>query len=465
MLNGQCLLVSAFDDEDDRGGIFSFSGKHLEQLDELPSTGLAWDGKGRLARALRSKSEAGSLGEVLVYDPQGIRCYLRVDELADPHDLLWDGDGLVAVSPARNHVLWLTSSGFVRRRWRAPGADESWHLNCLTRTPAGVFASAFGKFSETRMWANPGAEGAGFVFNLETGEDVVLGLNRPHHPRLLDGRWYICNSGSGDLVEVGEDGTVLRRLELGGWTRGLAASEQFFFVGVSALRHSDPSRGSTTRGMAEVAVVSRRDWSVVARLPIPCREIYDLVMVPPVVVASVRRGFRTNPSRVAGAGVADLFEFRTPQHIVWPDQPVATSECRVSIKGCIARRLPPSARVEIPYSVTNHGRAVLGSGGINPVMVSYRWFAGDGVDDVIDGIRHSLPGLLFPGTSARGTLVVTTPPRRGRWRLRLSLVQERIAWFDDLDPRNGVEHVVKVVSGVRARLARQERSKTADPSD
>jgi len=462
IMSGQYLLVSAFDDELDRGGIFSFDGERLEQLDDLPCTGLAWDGA-RLVRALRSKSEAGSLGELLVYDAQGVRSYLRVDELADPHDLLWDGDGFIAVSPAKNSVLWLTSSGVVRRTWRAPGADESWHLNCVTRTPAGLFASAFGRFSEHRMWDGPGADGAGFVFNIETGEDVAGGLKRPHHPRFVDGRWYVCDSGCGDLAEIGEDGTVYRRVELGGWTRGLAVSEEFFFVGVSASRRAEADCGVSNEHSSEVAVVSRRDWSVTARLPIPCREIYEVVVVPPEAVASVRRGFRTNPSRVAATGIADLFHFRTPERVVWPDQPVATNECRVSINAIVSRRLPSNDRVEVPYSVTNNGRAVLGSGGVNPVMVSYRWFPEDHLGEAIDGIRNSLPGLLFPGASVNGTLVVHTPSRRGRWRLRVSLVQEQIAWFDDLDSDNGIERVVEVLPasdrgwfgrGARRRLAK-----------
>ena len=119
--------------------------------------------------------------------------------------------------------------------------------------------------------------------------------------------------------------------------------------------------------------------------------------------------------------------------------------------------------VEIPYSITNHGRAVLGSGGVNPVMVSYRWLPEDHDGEAIDGIRNSLPGFLFPGGSVHGTLVLNTPGRRGRWRLRLSLVQEQIAWFDDLDPGNGVELLVHVLPASDrawfARAARRRKTK------
>jgi hypothetical protein len=40
---------------------------------------------------------------------------------------------------------------------------------------------------------------------------------------------------------------------------------------------------------------------------------------------------------------------------------------------------------------------------------------------------------------------IQTPPQAGKLILRLTLVQEHVAWFDDVDPRNSYEALVELV--------------------
>jgi hypothetical protein len=79
------------------------------------------------------------------------------------------------------------------------------------------------------------------------------------------------------------------------------------------------------------------------------------------------------------------------------------------------------------------------------VHVSSRWFgpAGAPAAAARDGLRTRLPAALPPGERC----VVRVPllaPEPGSWELRLTAVQEQVAWFDDLDPASGLRARVEV---------------------
>jgi len=99
------LLISCLG-EQTGGGLFAYDGGVIEQLDTLSSTGLAV-AEQQFGRLLWSSGEAGSPGELLVYDEVGVMRYVRIDDLREPHDLAWDGSSFVAVSTMSNSVVWL----------------------------------------------------------------------------------------------------------------------------------------------------------------------------------------------------------------------------------------------------------------------------------------------------------------------------------------------------------------------
>ena len=139
LLGGAHLLISAFDDDTSTGGLFIFDGDRMDQIDSLPTTGVAVDGGNRLVRTLRSKSEPGSLGEALVYDENGVRLYLRIDELCDPHDIAWVGNGFVAISataaPKEKAVRIIGTQGVSETGHRAARERGSPSLE-ISRIPA-----------------------------------------------------------------------------------------------------------------------------------------------------------------------------------------------------------------------------------------------------------------------------------------------------------------------------------------
>lgn len=286
------LLASGLGD-DTGGGLFIY-GEAVERVDRLSSTGLSYS-EGRLCRALWAPEGAGAAGELLIYDERGVRHYHRVDALAEPHDVIWDGRELAAVSTLTNRVLWLSEAGEPIREWRAPGDGDAWHLNGLVLDQGRLYASAFGRFERHREWAANLDHGSGIVFELETGVDVITGLACPHSPRAVDDHWLVCDSARSELLRCDRrTGAVMDRAGLNGWTRGLAVGERHLFVGESAHRLSD-APGAT----ATIAVVDRDSLVVEDRLPLPCREVYDLLFVPREIATGVRRGFRTNASRVS----------------------------------------------------------------------------------------------------------------------------------------------------------------------
>jgi acetolactate synthase-1/2/3 large subunit len=436
--NEQVLLISCLGDQTG-GGLFAYDGTSLEQLDSLSTTGLALAG-GRLGRLLWSSGEAASVGELMVYDEAGVERYVRIDSLREPHDLAWDGRGFLAVSTLSNSVLWLSASGEVTRTWRADGDGDAWHLNSLFPVDGTVVAAAFGRFSQHRGWSNGRAAGAGIVFDLLTGADIVNGLSCPHDPRLIDGSWLICNSGEHELVIVdAASGLVTGRVELEGWTRGLAIAGDVIYAGESANR-ATPVPGQ----LASIAVIDRRTWSVVDRLALPCEEVFDVVLAPAALARGVRQGFRTNPLRAAEQDQHSLFQEAgvRPARLWAVGEPLPASACRIRISATLPEWLAAGTIHECECVIANAGDAILVTAPPNPVHISYRWIRGD---EKIEGLRSALPEALPPGAERPCRFSLQAPQEPGDYRLTVTAVQEQVAWFDELDGRNAWSGRVRIV--------------------
>jgi hypothetical protein len=437
---GFVLLASGFG-YDTGGGLFAVREDGVEQLDGLSTTGLTLAGE-RLVRLLRAPEEPGYGSELLVYDERGVVQYLRLEDVDDPHDVRWDGSSFVVVSTTRNAIAWIAPTGEVVRRWTAPGHGDAWHVNSLTTANGRLFAAAFGDFTRHREWVEEDPAGRGFVFDVETGEHTVGGLTCPHHPRLLDGRWVVCNSRDHELVELEAEGRVTRRLRLLGWTRGIAATDRLLFVGESAARD-----GSATGERAAVSVIPRRRWRVTDRIDLPCREVYDLLVVPEALAGGVRNGFATNPLRLAEQAQRDLFASAgvQPTRLWASGEPLPVEACRVEIAAKLPESLPQGAIERADCTVTNRGSAILVSAPPNPVNVSYRWLGGPAGAPLAEGLRSPLPGPIPPEGVAECRFALEVPHLPGDYTIRVTLVQEQVRWFDEVDSANGWTTRVRVV--------------------
>lgn len=91
--------------------------------------------------------------------------------------------------------------------------------------------------------------------------------------------------------------------------------------------------------------------------------------------------------------------------------------------------LKPGETTKIPVTVRNTGSETWSSYGKDPITFSYRWYLGSKEDTVLPTNRTLLPQPLMPGQSAMLDATVVAPPVPGAWTMRLSMVQEGVAWF------------------------------------
>ncbi len=429
---GLVLAVSGLGDEDSGGGLFLLDDE-VERIDWLSTTGL-YAADGLFLRLLWGP-------DLLVYDERGVVRYLRLDGLVDPHDVVLDGDQIVVVSTGRNEILRYGLSGELVERWTPGGEGDAWHLNNLLLSDGRLLCACFGRFAADRAWAEDGArEGAGIVFDVRSQETVISGLTAPHNPHRLPRGWLVCNSGTGEVLEFDERGVPRRGVELGGWTRGLAVLDDLLLVGVSARRDE-----STPGATAELVVLELDSFEERERFTLPCSEIYDLALAPAAFAEGLRRGMRTN-GRLEGELVqAAMFESVGVEPVrLWATgEPLPREAMRSQVTAEVSSSMLAGARELIPCVVRNKGGAILTSSPPNPVSLSYRWY--EGRRTISEGDRVPLPHALPPGTPLAIDLPLEVPLESGRYRLCVSLVQEHVAWFDEVDPRNGTSSAVEVL--------------------
>ena len=438
------LIASAFGNiPGSGGGIFAVTGSQAACIDRISSVGLACGGR-RLARALQCRGDDAVVAEIVVYDERGVQRYLRLDNAAGVHDVAWDDENIVAVSTWHNAVRWFAPTGHVVHEVRYTGPLDSWHINCVTRRDGEWYASMFGPVGPFGR-SSAAREGAGRIVRLETGEEVVGGLTGPHTPRWLDDLWVVCNSAAGELIAVDEaSGRIVRSVECGNWTRGLAWDDERMYVGTSCRRTAHDMVGN-----GEIVVLDRNTWSIEERIALPAQEIYDLALVSQPLLGGLQRGFDVNPLRAA--------EFRQHRLIdelgidqpraLWPSgDPLPWDDFRCTIACAIPAACAAGTLVEMPLRLTNRSTSFFTSAPPAPVYVSYKW------TDPVTGTfltderahRSRLPRTMFPGESIEMTAYVVVPPAAGRAKLRITALQEGVAWFDDQDPASAIDFIVEV---------------------
>lgn len=205
-------------------------------------------------------------------------------------------------------------------------------------------------------------------------------------------------------------------------------------MGESAARD-----GTATGERAAVSVIPRRRWRVADRNDLPCREIYDLLLVPEALAGGVRIAFATNPLRLAEQAQRDLFTSAgvQPTRLWATGEPLPVEACRVKITGKLPEVLPRGTMQRAECTVTNKGSAILVSAPPNPVNLSYRWLEGPPGAPLTKGLRSPLPRPLPPEGAAECRIALEVPAVSGCYTIRVTLVQEQVRWFDEVDSRNG----------------------------
>ena len=173
------------------------------------------------------------------------------------HELAWAGDELWVVNTRFSCLCTLDPDYSFVPRWRPPfvtalAAEDRCHLNGLAVVDGQPrYVTALGETDTPNGWRANKPQG-GCLMEVSSGEVISRGLSMPHSPRWHDGRLWLLESGTGQLVLVdpatGHRQTVA---ELPGFARGLALCGPYAFVGLSKIR--------ATSAMDGVPLAERRD--------------------------------------------------------------------------------------------------------------------------------------------------------------------------------------------------------------
>ena len=109
------------------------------------------------------------------------------------------------------------------------------------------------------------------------------------------------------------------------------------------------------------------------------------------------------------------------------EQPLASFR-QVLTSSTTKLTLNPSEETRIPLRIENPGTETWVGIGKYPVTASYKWFL-KGNMLPIEGERTVFPGAIGPHKAANVDVRVVAPDKAGTYELRLTLVQEGVAWF------------------------------------
>ncbi|MCR8644670.1 TIGR03032 family protein [Paenibacillus sp. N1-5-1-14] len=264
MKSDQILLISC----PANGGLLYMDHKeNIHIIDNHPSNGICYDSD-MLVRVMQNEH----MMHFQVYHRSGEMQTILGIEIRDVHDVMLRDQILYAVSTGTNEIVTMSpTTGEIIRRLKYPGEDDSWHVNCLGVWDDQIVATAFGDYQHYREYSS-NIHNRGFVMNIHHMTKLWEGLNAPHNPKQDEGRYYVCDSYSSQLIVHDVNGT--RILPFEGFTRGLCFSKKHIFLGVSYDRHSLEKEGT-----ASIKIMDKQSLTLVKEIPLPCLEIYEMMIV------------------------------------------------------------------------------------------------------------------------------------------------------------------------------------------
>ncbi len=250
------LLVSTYQAQ--RIVLFSANGPKLSGLMrgfERP-TGMALDGK-RLALSAKNRiwffddigSAYDSDGNLLPYDSYFVPRYGHVTGDIAAHEMHFHRGELIVVNTRFSCLCKLDQHWSFVPTWRPPFidayvAEDRCHLNGLVLDSNGPkFATALSSSNTRDGWRAQKATG-GIVIDIPSGEVVAHGLAMPHSPRFYDNKYWVLESGKGELhVLDPQNGKCTPVANLLGYLRGLAFYDRYAFIGTCKIREKSTFGG------------------------------------------------------------------------------------------------------------------------------------------------------------------------------------------------------------------------------
>jgi hypothetical protein len=153
---------------------------------------------------------------------------------------------------------------------------------------------------------------------------------------------------------------------------------------------------------------------------------------------------------------------RSIQMQFWVHNERPRASCKVELRASVPGAMRPGAEYAVPFALTNRAAPQLDAAHPFPAHLGYRWLDADGREaEPENAVRTALPRALRDGETSEGAMRVVAPSAPGRYVVRLSVIQEGVAWFDDIDPDNGVAQRVYVDDDTRC----EPRDDVAEAAD
>ncbi len=233
---------------------------------------------------------------------------------------------------------------------------------------------------------------------------------------------------------------MLRRAPVRRFTRGLTFVDRWALVGGNAHREHEDDR-------AEVVVVDLGTFDVVERIPMPCLEVYDILVVPPAVVRGAAAGFGANAARAVeqhrsperppdrrpaprDAGVR-LVTARTAAALAAVGRPLDAARARAcAVRGTLPREAVAGEVTSVTVEVVNRTDSPLASVLPRPLKVGARWLPTTGDDpDTVTNPLVPLPRVLPPGMRMPVEVPLEVPVEPGTYEVRVALRQSGLGWL------------------------------------
>ena len=173
-------------------------------------------------------------------------------------------------------------------------AEDRCHLNGLAMQDGEpAYVTAVSKSATIDGWRDRRADG-GVIIDVKTGKVLTDGLSMPHSPQIYQGKLYVLNSGTGDLMRVdrktGEKEVVAF---CPGFVRGLAFHNGHAVVGLSRPRYKRfegleldaKLKAADSEPWTGIQIINLSTGSVAEwfRIDGAVAEIYDTAVVPGVM--------------------------------------------------------------------------------------------------------------------------------------------------------------------------------------
>jgi uncharacterized protein (TIGR03032 family) len=209
------------------------------------------------------------------------------------HELAWVGEELWIVNTRFSCLCTLDPDYSFVPRWRPPfitalAAEDRCHLNGLAVVAGQAkYVSALGATDIAGGWRANKPKG-GCLMDIPSGAMVARGLSMPHSPRWHDGRLWLLESGTGQLVLVDAAAEKWQAVvEVPGFARGLALAGPYAFIGLSKIRKTSAMDGVPLAERRDelkcgVAAVDLRSGQVIGFLEFQTavEEIFDVQLLP-----------------------------------------------------------------------------------------------------------------------------------------------------------------------------------------